>query len=85
MATTRRGAGLSAGSQKSALRSGAYYDSYYNTVSYTSGTAAARDANQVDVQTANIATAKRVEGWQLIDNATAEVRKKQTQRYGVDF
>ena len=81
MATSRREAGLSAGSQKSGLRSGAYYDSYYNSVSYTSGTAATLDKNQVDVQTANIATAKRVEGWQLIDNATAEVRKKQTQRY----
>ena len=85
MATSRRGAGLSAGSQKSGLRSGAYYDSYYNSVSYTSGLAAARDANQIDVQTANIATAKRVEGWQLIDNATAELRKKETQRYGIDF
>jgi hypothetical protein len=84
MAGSRRGAGLSAGSQKSGLRTGAYVDSYYN-VGVTSATATANDANQISVQTGNVATANRVEGWRLIDNATAELRKKETQRYGVDF
>ena len=85
MATSRRGAGLSAGSQKSGLRTGGYYDSYYNVGSINNATATANNANQIDVQTGNVATGQRVEGWRLIDNATADIRKKSTQRYGVEF
>jgi hypothetical protein len=85
MATSRRGSGLSAGSQKSGLRTGAYYDSYYNVGGVNNATATANNANQIDVQTGNVATANRVEGWRLIDNATADIRKKATQRYGVEF
>ena len=48
-------------------------------------TATANNANQIDVQTGNVATGQRVEGWRLIDNATADIRKKSTQRYGVEF
>ena len=57
----------------------------FPTRSASSATATANDANQIDVQTGNVATANRVEGWRLIDNATAELRKKETQRYGIDF
>jgi hypothetical protein len=85
MAGTRRDAGLSAGSQKSGLRTGVYFDSYYGTGSVNSATATAKDSNQIDTQTGNVATSKRVEGWRLIDNATADIRKKSTQRYGVEF
>ncbi len=84
MAATRSKAGLSAGSQKSGLRTGVYTDSYYN-VGVSTATATANDANQIDVQTGNVATANRVEGWRLIDNATADIRKTATQRYGVEF
>ncbi len=84
MASTRSKAGLSAGAQKSGLRTGAFTDSYYN-VGVNSATATANDANQIDVQTANVATANRVEGWRLIDNATADIRRSATQRYGVEF
>jgi hypothetical protein len=85
MSGTRRDAGLSAGSSKSGLRTGVYWDSYYGGGSVTSATATAKDANQIDTQTGNVATSKRVEGWRLIDNATADIRKKSTQRYGVEF
>jgi hypothetical protein len=84
MAGTRRDAGLSAGSQKSGLRTGVYWDSYYGG-GVTSATFTAKDANQIDTQTGNVATSKRVEGWRLIDNATSDIRKKSTQRYGVEF
>lgn len=85
MAGSRRGAGLSAGSQKSGLRTGVYFDSYYGGGSVNSATSTAKDANQIDTQIGNAATANRVEGWRLIDNATADIRKKSTQRYGVEF
>ncbi len=85
MSGTRRDAGLSAGSSKSGLRTGVYWDSYYGGGSVNSATATAKDANQIDTQTGNVATSKRVEGWRLIDNATADIRKKSTQRYGVEF
>jgi len=84
MAGSRRGAGLSAGAQKSGLRTGVYFDSYYG-VGVNSTTATAKDANQIDMQAGNTATANRVEGWRLIDNATAEIRKKATQQYGIEF
>jgi hypothetical protein len=94
MATTRRGAGLAAGSQKSALRSDAYIGVYYN-YSYGYGgagytgvsgsTAYEKDRNQIDRQLQNQATAKKVEGWRLIEDASAEIRKTMTQRYGIEF
>ncbi|QDT56066.1 hypothetical protein Pan44_41160 [Caulifigura coniformis] len=84
MASARRGRGLSAGASKSGLRTGVSWDGYYG-VSASGATATQASANQIDVTQGNMATARRVEGWRLIDNATAEVRKKLTQRYRVEF
>ncbi len=84
MAGQRRNAGLSAGAQKSGLRTGVFTDSFFN-VGVSTATATAADANQIDVQAGNQATVTRVEGWRLIDNATAEMRRKQTQRYQIEF
>jgi hypothetical protein len=84
MATERRGRGLSAGASKSGLRTGVSSDGYYG-INVTTAAATQADANQIDVTQGNIATAKRVEGWRLIDNATADIRKKETQRYRVEF
>ncbi|MBX3437468.1 MAG: hypothetical protein KF861_08265 [Planctomycetaceae bacterium] len=97
MATTRRGAGLTAGSMKSALRTttggaygGGYYDySYgYGGAGYVSGSSAtsnAKDRNQIQTQVQNQATAKRTEGWRLIEDATADIRRQMTQKYSVAF
>jgi len=84
MASARRGRGLSAGASKSGLRTGVSSDGYYG-ISVSGATETQANANQIDVSQGNIATARRVEGWRLIDNATAEIRKKETQRYRVEF
>lgn len=88
IAGVRRSAGLSAGSAKSGVRGGGYsnYSYGYGGTGYTSGS---RDAtarrNQVDRQYQNRATQKRVVGWRAIENATAEIRREMTARYGLEF
>ncbi len=104
MAGARRSAGLSAGSQKAAVRTssdvggggygGAYGGGYYN-YSYGYGgagyggvsgaTSAEKDRNQITRQAQNKATGKKVEGWRLIEDATASIRREMTKRYGIEF
>ncbi len=43
------------------------------------------DRSQIERQEQNRATSTREEGWRLIENATAEIRKEMTMRYGVEF
>ncbi|MCA9110973.1 MAG: hypothetical protein KDA52_13565 [Planctomycetaceae bacterium] len=44
-----------------------------------------RAMTQIERQEQNRATSVREEGWRLIDNATAEIRREMTQRYSVEF
>jgi len=94
MSSARKGAGLAAGAQKSTLRTDAYSGNYYNytygnSSNYNSGgtsaTETAKNKAQIDRQYQNRATAKRVEGWQLIDDATADIRRQMTQKYQIEF
>ena len=94
MATARRGAGLSIGVQQSALRTGAYTGGYSNYsygyggagyVGVSSATSNEKDRNQIKRTAQNRATATKVEGWRLIEGATADIRRTMTHRYGVEF
>ncbi len=105
MAGARRGAGLSAGSQKAALRTssdaggGAYgaYGGGYRNYSYGYGgagygyggvsgaTSNEKDRNQITRQEQNKATGTKNEGWRLIEDATAAIRREMTKQYGVEF
>ncbi|SFJ57517.1 hypothetical protein [Planctomicrobium piriforme] len=88
MSSSRKNAGLSAGSQKSALRTGLYYDNSYGSYGGIQGNTAQNDAMnryQIDRQLGNSATSVRVEGWRLIDDAAAAVRKTMTTRYSLEF
>jgi hypothetical protein len=61
---------------------GGYYDGYdYGTDAYTS--AAAR--SQAKKEEMAVANDTRVEGWKLIDDATADIRRTLTKKYGVEF
>ncbi len=93
MSSARKNAGLSAGAQKSTLRTSAYSGNYYdynysyNNSGYGGSSADETSKNkaQIDRQIQSQATSKRVEGWQLIDDATADIRRTMTQRYNVEF
>ena len=93
MSSARKNAGLSAGAQKSTLRTSAYSGNYYdynysyNNSGYggTSADETSKNKAQIDRQIQSQATSKRVEGWQLIDDATADIRRTMTQRYNVEF
>ncbi len=100
MAGARRSAGLRAGSQKAALRTsvGGYYGAYgggYYNYSYGYGgagygsvsgaTETEKNRSQITRQEQNKATATKNEGWRLIEDATAAIRREMTKRYGVEF
>ncbi len=96
MATTRRGAGLNEGVRNAQLRtsSNAYAANYYNyTYNYngagygvvTNATGNEKDRNQIHKEEQNRATATKVEGWQLIEEASANIRRVMTERYGIEF
>jgi hypothetical protein len=87
MSTTRRTNNLSAGVAKSGLRSGGYIGGYGGSYfgGFTTSRETTANANQIDQTYKNQATAVRIQGWQLIDDATAKIRREETKRYGIEF
>ncbi len=63
-----------------------YDDGYgYRAYSYTSPRAAALNASNITADAKLSGTSVKIQGWTLIDNATLEIRKTMTQKYGVEF
>ena len=101
MAGARKNAGLREGYQKSEIGGSQAVDGYgyawngsYSNYRYGYGgafdlTADARNAqaarNRIHRQEQNVATSRKVEGWRLIENATADIRRVMTARYSIEF
>ena len=101
MAGARKNAGLREGYEKSEVGGSQFVDGYgyawngsYSNYRYGYGgafdyTADARNAqaarNRIHRQEQNVATSRKVEGWRLIENATASIRRVMTARYSIEF
>jgi hypothetical protein len=80
MALSKRQAGIRAGVR--ANEGGGYYDGYdYGENAYAS----ASDRAQAKKEEMSVAYDTRVQGWQHIDDATADIRRTLTKKYGVEF
>jgi hypothetical protein len=80
MSTSKRQAGISAGVR--AGEGGGYYDGYgYGTDAATR----AAERSQARKEEMAVAYDVRVQGWQLIDDATAEIRRAMTKKYSTEF
>jgi hypothetical protein len=80
MSTSKRQAGIRYGVR--ATEGAGYYSGYsYGDDAYSS--AAAR--SQARKEEMAVASDARVQGWQLIDNATADIRRTLTKKYGTEF
>lgn len=80
MALSKRQAGINYGVRAS--QGSSYYDGYdYGTNAYAS----VADRSQARQEEMAVAASSRVEGWKLIDDATADIRRTLTKKYGVEF
>ncbi len=76
-----------AASRNDLNQGGVYYGSGNGYGSYSYSTARTRERN-AGVDRANAAasgTVTKLEGWNLIDNATVDIRREMTKRYNVEF
>ena len=65
---------------------GVYNTGYgYGAYSYSTPAARERNAGMARTNAAAAGTAVKVEGWNLIDNATGEIRREMTKRYNIEF
>lgn len=78
MSLSKRQAGIEAGVRATEGRG--YYDGYTQDA-YSR----AADRSQATKEVMADASDVRVQGWQLIDDATADIRKALTKKYGVEF
>ncbi len=80
MVVSKQQAGIRAGVR--ANEGGGYYGGYdYGSDAYSR----AADRSQAKKEEMASAYDTRIQGWQLIDNATADLRRTLTQKYGVEF
>jgi hypothetical protein len=80
MSLSKRQAGIRAGVR--ANEGGGYYDGYnYGENAYDS----AANRSQVKKEEMAVAYDTRVQGWQHIDDATADLRRTLTKKYSVEF
>ena len=80
MAVSKREAGINAGVRATEGRG--YYDGYdYGYNAYD----AAADRSQVKKEEMAVANDTRIQGWKLIDDATADLRRTLTKKHGVEF
>ncbi len=80
MSLSKRQAGIAYGVR--ATEGGGYYDGYnYGEDAYTR----AAGRSQVRKEEMAVASDTRVQGWQLIDDATADIRRTLTKKYSVEF
>jgi hypothetical protein len=79
MSTSKRQAGIRAGVRAGEGRG--YYDDGYGANAYDR----AADRSQAKKEEMAVAYDVRVQGWQLIDDATANIRRAMTKKYSVEF
>ena len=80
MVLSKQQAGIRAGVRGS--DGGGYYDGYnYGSDGYSQ----AAGRSQARTEEMAVANDTRLQGWQLIDNATADIRRTLTQKHGVEF
>lgn len=79
MSLSQRQAGIRAGVRATEGRG--YYSDGYGTNAYD----AAAQRSQSKKEEMSVAYDTRVQGWKLIDDATADMRKTMTKKYGVEF
>ena len=80
MSLSKREAGINAGVR--AGEGGGYYDGYdYGYNAYD----AAADRSQAKKEEMAVANDTRIQGWKLIDDATADLRRTLTKKYKVEF
>jgi hypothetical protein len=87
MSLSKRQAGIRAG-VRATEGSDITYQGFYSGYDYTVGanayvSAAAR--RQAEKEEMSVASDTRVQGWKLIDDATADIRRSLTKKYGVEF
>jgi hypothetical protein len=81
MSVSKREAGIRYG-VRATEGGGGYYDGYnYGEDAYSR----AADRSQARKEEMAVASDTRVQGWQLIENATADIRRTLTKKYGVEF
>ncbi len=81
MALSKRQAGIRASS-----RTGSYYGGYYDGYDYgMDAYGRAADRSQAKKEEMSVANDTRVQGWQLIDDATADIRHTLTKKYNAEF
>jgi hypothetical protein len=79
MSLSQRQAGIRAGVRASEGRG--YYSDGYGTKAYD----AAAQRSQATKEEMSVAYDTRVQGWKLIDDATADIRRSMTKKFGVEF
>lgn len=93
IALAKRGAGVKAGVRKSAIYSNYYYPTTGGNISQgtdyygnnTVGRKSSSMRNQINRQEQAQATKVRFESWNEIENATADMRRRMTKKYNVEF
>jgi hypothetical protein len=85
MSLSKRQAGIRAGVRATEGSYAGFYDynGYYNFGSTAYSSAA--DRRQAEKEEMSVASDTRVQGWKLIDDATADIRRSLTKKYGVEF
>jgi hypothetical protein len=82
MSLAKRQAGIRYGVRATEGGGYGFYDGYnYGENAYDQ----AANRSQARKEEMSVASNARVEGWQLIDNATADLRRTLTKKYGVEF
>jgi hypothetical protein len=80
MSLSKRQAGIRYGVRAS--EGNGYYDGYdYGSNAYSS----AADRSQARKEEMAVAQVDRVQGWALIDDATADIRRTLTKKYNIEF
>jgi hypothetical protein len=85
MSLSKRQAGIRAGVRATEGTYAGFYDynGYYNFGSTAYSSAA--DRRQAEKEEMSVASDTRVQGWKLIDDATADIRRTLTKKYSVEF
>jgi hypothetical protein len=82
MSLSKRQAGIRAGVRATEGSFNGFYDGYYY---YSDASSSAADRRQAEKEEMSVASDTRVQGWKLIDDATADIRRTLTKKYGVEF
>jgi hypothetical protein len=83
MSGSRKAARLEGAGRNELISGGSGYG--YGNYSYSSPSSRAMSARNAIANSEASGSSTKLQGWNLIDNATAEVRREMTKRYDVEF